>query len=417
MNKVKALFGAIKHRSRLAAMVTAVLVAIIVPAALHAWGPDRPTYTIDNPANHVTFDSITDNPQYGDERNFVRIKDASADDSTFTDNINLQSGHEYQVYVYYHNNAASNLNDSGVGIAKNVMLRMEMPDVIKANASGDINGYISASNATPGTVYDSATMNAGTDTALRFVPGSATINNSGATNGMTLPDSLMTTGTNLGYSALDGTIPGCNNYAGYVTFDIKAEVPNFTVTKQVSAHSANQYASSINANSGSTVDYKVQYVNTGDVEQDNVLIKDTLPAGETYVAGSTYISNATTNSQWSKVDSDELTKGGINIGDYKADGGNAYVKYSAVINAPCGTLTNEVSANTDNGYKTASANVVVNGTCATPSPTPTPTPTPPTSLPETGISSGALTVFGTGGLTAAAAYAVRSRRLRSLLRR
>lgn len=413
MKKAKALFGAIKHRSRLAVLVTAVIGAVVLPAALHAWGPDRPTYTIDNPADHVTFDSITDNPAYGDERNFVRIKDASADNSTFTDNINLQAGHEYQVYVYYHNNAASNLNADGTGIAKNVMLRMEMPDVIKGGTSGDINGYISASNASPQTVYDSATMNASTDTALRYVPGSATIHNFGATNGDTLSDSIMTTGAPLGYNALDGTIPGCNDYAGYVLLDIKAQVPNFTISKQVSAHGANQYADSMNANAGDTVDYKVQYQNTGDVEQDNVVIKDTLPAGETYVPGSTYVSNATTNSQWSKVNSDELVNGGINIGNYSADGGNAYIKYSATIDdGACGTLTNEVSANTDNGSKTASAEVDV--ACA-PGETPE-TPSTP-ELPETGISNGAFTVFGLGGLTAAAVYTVRSQRIRNLLRR
>src|SRR3990167_10124164 len=109
MNKF---FAAIKRAPKRTAVLSAVVAAVLVPAGLLAWGPDRPTYTINNPADHVTFNSITDNPAYGDERNFVRIKDASAANSTYTDNIALTPGKEYEVYVYYHNNASSTLNDA-----------------------------------------------------------------------------------------------------------------------------------------------------------------------------------------------------------------------------------------------------------------------------------------------------------------
>lgn len=415
--KVKALFSALKRSPKAAAVIAAVAGAVIIPVALHAWGPDRPTYTIQNPADHVTFNSITNNPAYGDERNFVRVKDAAADDSTYSDNTTLVPGHQYTVYVYYHNNASSSLNASGVGVAQNVALRMEMPAIVSAGQTADINGYLSASNATPGTVWDNSSVTATTDTALRFVPGSATIHNFGATNGSTLPDSLMTTGTPLGYNALNGVIPGCNEYSGYVVFNVKAEAPNFEITKQVSLAGQKQYSSSVTANLGDTVDYKVQYHNTGDVEQDNVIIKDTLPAGETYVAGSTSIANSTTNGQWSPVTSDELVNGGINIGDYQPDG-NAYIKYSAKItdtSLVCGTktYTNSVSANTENGSKSASADVVVSIACQ-PGQTPPPTVT---ELPTTGIDTGLMSFIGLGSVTAALAYALNSNRVRSLLHR
>ena len=38
------------------------------------WGPDRRTYTMTTPAKYAVFNSITDNPNYGDERNFVTTK-------------------------------------------------------------------------------------------------------------------------------------------------------------------------------------------------------------------------------------------------------------------------------------------------------------------------------------------------------
>ncbi len=143
---------------RTAAALMMLALAIIVPASLFAWGPDRPTYTYEHPSDHVTFNSITDNPNVGDERNFVRIREDVAG-TTYTDNVDLQVGHTYNVEVYYHNNAASNLNGTnydGEGVAHNVALRMEVPGTINGGVTANINGFISACNAAPGTVYESA---------------------------------------------------------------------------------------------------------------------------------------------------------------------------------------------------------------------------------------------------------------------
>ena len=369
---MKKVFAALKRAPKRMTALAIVVAAIIVPAALLAWGPDRPTYTTAAPADHVTFNSITDNPAYGDERNFVRIKEATASSSTYTDNIALQPGKEYELYVYYHNNASETLNDAAhnyKGIAKEVKLRMEMPATVKAGQTASINGYISASNATPGTVYDDAKATTTSDVALRYVPGSAVITNFGATNGSTLPDSIMTSGAALGFDKLDGTIPGCNHYSGYVKLRIKVDQPNFEVTKQVSKAGENKYAKSVATKPGDKVDYKIKYKNTGTMQQNDVTIKDTLPAGVTYVAGSTYISNSVTNNQWSKVDSDDITKGGLNIGAY-APGGAAYVKFTATVAnndqlPQCGAnkLTNKATANTQNGAKSDTADVTVTKEC------------------------------------------------------
>lgn len=39
------------------------------------WGPKRPTYTNEHPADHPVFNSITNNAAVGDERDFVRIEE------------------------------------------------------------------------------------------------------------------------------------------------------------------------------------------------------------------------------------------------------------------------------------------------------------------------------------------------------
>ena len=369
---MKNIITALKRSPKRAASLLVVALAVMIPAGLLAWGPDRPTYTIDNPADHVTFNSITDNPAYGDERNFVRIKEATAANSTYTDNITLTPGKEYEVYVYYHNNASSTLNDAAhnyKGIAKDAKLRMEMPATVKAGQTAAINGYISASNATPGTVYDDAKATATADVALRYVPDSAKITNRGASNGQKLANTMMTTGAPLGYDALDGKLPGCNEYSGYVTFRVKVDQPNFEITKEVSKAGQNAFQKSVAVNAGDKVDYKIKYKNTGTVQQDNVTIKDTLPTGVTYDNNSTFVSNAKTNNQWSKVTENTLTTNGINVGSY-APGGAVYVKFTATVAANsalvCGQnkMTNTATANTENGSKQDTADVTVNKDCA-----------------------------------------------------
>ena len=86
-------------------------------ASASAWGPERDTFTMENPATYPTFNSITNNPTIGDERNFVRVGQINADVTDMTDEVEVLPGHQYLVYIYYHNNAASNYNASGKGIS------------------------------------------------------------------------------------------------------------------------------------------------------------------------------------------------------------------------------------------------------------------------------------------------------------
>ncbi len=372
MNKF---IAAIRRAPKRFASLSIVAAAVLVPAALFAWGPDRPTFTMENPASYVTFNSITNNQQRGDERNFVSIKDATAANSTYSDEVALQAGKQYEVTVFYHNNAASNLNDAEdqfKGVAKDSFMRVQMPATVAAGEKARITGFVGASNANPAQVWDEAYGTAAQSYALRYVPGSATIHSNGAVNGKTLPDSLYTTGTPLGYEALDGKLPGCNEFAGYVTFKIHVDQPNFEVQKQVSKAGENKYSEEVTALPNEEVEYKIQYKNTGSTQQNDVVIKDTLPAGVEYVAGSTQLSNSTTNSQWKPVSDDGVTARGINIGSY-APNGNAYVKFKAKVVSndkleKCGvnTLINKATAETKNGNKSDTANVVVSKKCEEP---------------------------------------------------
>jgi len=357
-----------KRASALIAIVAAVL---IIPATLFAWGPSRQYFTTAQPADYVTFNSIIDNPSHGDERNFSQVRDAASGNETYSDSASLTAGHEYVVYVYYHNNAATNLNASGKGIAKGAYVKSQIPATV-ANGSTDVKAvsYVGASNATPGQVWDDISFSntTGSDIALRYVPGSSTIHNFGKSNGMTMSDSIVTTGASIGYDALDGVVPGCNDYAGYVTFRVKADQPNFTVTKQVHKTGTTGWKKTEALKAGDSVDYLVTYKNTGTTSQNNVVINDLLPKGVTYTAGTTKVAN-TTNPSGIAV-GDNITKGGINIGNYGPTA-TAYVMFSAKIDAndalpTCGanTLRNTAKAQTTNGTKEDTADVTVDKTCA-----------------------------------------------------
>lgn len=375
---MKKLFAALKSAPKRTAALAVVAAAVFVPAALYAWGPDRPTFTLEKPAPYVTFNSMTNNQKHGDERNFVQIRNAS-DNGKFGENVDLTPGKEYEVYVFYHNNAASNLNDAAhdyKGIAQNAFMRVQMPASVTAGQNARVTGFVGASNAKPAQVWDEAYgKNTSTgDVALRYVPNSAKITNLGATNGQSIDLNKLTsaTGTPLGYDKLDGKLPGCNEFSGYVTYRFKVDQPNFEVQKTVSASGQNQYQEQVTAKPGAEVEYKIKYKNNGTTAQNNVSIRDKLPAGVSYVANSTMYSSSKTGNQWAKVDSNDVVTRGVDFGAF-APGGALYVKFKAKIVdndklEKCGvnTLINTATAETPNGGKSDTANVVVTKECQPP---------------------------------------------------
>lgn len=372
---MKKLLDVIRRAPKRSGVLAMIAAAVAVPAVLFAWGPSRPTFTMAHPASYVTFNSITDNPRHGDERNFVQIRNYT-DNGQFGENVNLEVGKEYEVYVFYHNNASSNLNDAAhnyKGVAKDAYMRVQMPATVNAGTDARVTGFVGASNATPASVWDEAygKNTSAAAVALRYVQNSAKITSNGAVNGQSIDLTKLasSTGAPLGYDSLNGKLPGCNEYSGYVTYRFKVDQPNFEVTKDVSKSGENNYSDKVTVAPGSNVDYKIKYKNIGTMDQDHVTIKDVLPAGVTYVPGTTYYSSAKTNNQWTPTNTDELVKSGIDFGGF-GPGGALYVKFTGKVVGnddlqKCGTntLINTASANTQNGSKSDTATVETNKEC------------------------------------------------------
>ncbi|PKM60701.1 MAG: hypothetical protein CVU99_06665 [Firmicutes bacterium HGW-Firmicutes-4] len=188
---------------------------------LTGWGPERSTYTVTKPADHVTFNSITDNPNIGDERNFVGIRESGTNEK-WTDNMVVEKGKTYRVRMYVHNNAATNLNL----VAENVTAKINLPTITGTEIA--VSGYLNSSNAMPEEIYDGAVFTSDEDFNLAYASGSLKYENNGfGEGGTSLSESIFTSeGTKLGYETLDGKIPGCIEYAGYVSFEVK---PQFAI--------------------------------------------------------------------------------------------------------------------------------------------------------------------------------------------
>lgn len=349
--------------------LAALVVAGVATTAAMAWGPARQTYTVESPADHITFNSITNNPNVGDERNFVVVKDASNTAAGgWQDTITVQPGKEYLVRIYVHNNAATSLNLTAINTRVMAALGTN------TGTSVAMTGYVSADNASQKQVWDDISFTSDKTFNMVYVKGSAIIyNNATGQTGRTVSDSIVDgSGALIGYTANDGKFPGCFQYAGYVTLKVKpqfAKTAEFTMDKQVRKHSSTTggWVENYAAQPGETVDYIIRYKNTGETTMDNVVVKDTLPAGMTYVTGSTLMANS--NYPNGTQVSDNVTKGGINIGSYTS-GANAWVRFSAKVadndKLPiCGvnTLKNVGTVDTDYGNKSDDAVVTVTKKC------------------------------------------------------
>ena len=337
--------------------------------------PDRPTFTLKNPASYVTFNSITDNTNFGNELYFVSASPYTGNsaNNSWSDQTMVEDGKEYVVRMYVHNNAAANLNL----VAHNVTAYFNVPTTTAKEIK--IVGEIQSSNAKPTQYLDQTTLYSknGEEFNLAYVAGSAMYyNNVKPTEGkgFAIDWNGLTSnkGVKLGYKQMDGDIPGCLQYAGYLTFRVKAQFaakPSLSIKKEVKLLGDSKWSEQVKAESGDTVRYRIHVVNTGNVQLKNVGIRDILPTGLTYVKNSTKLANDANPNGLSVSDEYNIfSNGGINVGTYNPNG-DAYVFFNATVDKSvsekCGNsiLRNiaQTSAGTSTGTREDSADVLVEG--------------------------------------------------------
>ena len=398
-----------KNNIKKAALAASVLGLGLIPSlSASAWGPERETFTMEAPASYPVFNSITDNPTIGDERDFVRVGEIDADVTNLGNEVEVVPGRQYLVYIYFHNNASASINDSAhgfAGIAMKSRMSSSFSTVLTPEDKGTITATITAENTNPLSVWDEAYMTTSTDKVLmHYVAGSAKIYNDWATNDSVLSTNLFTEeGTLLGLNKLNGVIPGCEEYHGVVTYVLQAEELGGSIDKSVSKD-GETFKESVVLEPGEEATYQLVIRNTGDVELTNAVIKDTLPEGLSLVPGSTTLrANESTTED---ALSDDIFGAGFNLGTI-GTGNTVYVTYKVKagddFDCTGKELTNEVTLTYDSDQAsgdsrkdtstitvkkvdgceepeppldTCETNPTLEGCEPTPKPEPTPTPEP-----------------------------------------
>lgn len=190
------------------------------------WGPSRPTFTNENPAPYAVYNSITNNVAVGDERSFVRIAERGSG-KALSNKLVFEAGKQYVVSIYYHNNAASNLNNkehNHVGIALDTRVIASFPTKLLAGEMGLVTGKIVANNTNPKEVWSSACITVKEDINIRYVTGSARIYNGWKTNKQSISRYLFSNeGVFIGLNELNGVILGCAEYSGQIAYVLQTE--------------------------------------------------------------------------------------------------------------------------------------------------------------------------------------------------
>ena len=318
----------LKTKLKVIGLAATSLIGAFGAQSVFAWGPERATFTMEKPATYPTFNSITNNPTIGDERDFVRVGEINADTTDLKNEITVVPGRQYLVYVYFHNNASSTFNDSAhnnSGVALRTRMSSAFSTVLTPSSKGTISATITADNSNPGSVWDEAYMTTSAEKVLlRYVSGSAKIYNDWKANGSVMPSSLFTEeGALLGLNALNGVIPGCEEYHGVVTYVLQAEELGGSIDKSVSKDGTN-FGESVNLAPGEEATFQLAIANTGDVTLTNATIRDNLPNGLALVSGSVKL-RANDSATWDQL-SDNIFGNGYNLGTI-GTGNTVYIQY------------------------------------------------------------------------------------------
>lgn len=414
-------------KSTLSIAAAAALAGVsIAPAAL-AWGDNgggRPSYTIDQINSGVLGDKIVLNSisdsTIGDEKNFVGARldngNKGADNVWDGNEITAEAGKTYIVRLYVHNN-----NPKGEeAVATGVKTHFVIPET--SAKSIEVNGVITSDNATPSKYWDDVVFKSDSNFHLEYVKGSALLENNaiGAKGGYKLSDDIVGSDVQIGYDKLDGKIPGCYQYAAYITIKVKVVPDGALLEKEVSkTGESGTWTKSIDANIGDTVYFRIHYRNTSGAEVKSVAIRDILPTNMEYVQGSTKLYNAS-NPNGIARDDTITADGGVYVGGY-ANNGDAYVIFAAKVidkNLACGSnkLVNWGQANANGAIAEGSADVIVAKKCdkpadpVDPADPADPVEDTPEVLPKTGATSVVVTALGLGSVVTTAGYYIASRK-------
>ena len=264
------------------------------------------------------------------------VANVTAGDTTYSQSVNATYDQIVKVEVTY-----DNLEAPGSGkVANNVNVKINIPST--PGQSQTVTTTTSGDNTN--TVNGSVNVNLDrSDAYLQYIPGTAEANVTD-TNGNITHETVANTPsledvvTSTGFAINNGN--PCQ--AAAVAVEARVMIPGVKVVKQVEeANQTNQWSNNDTANPGDTLKYIITYQNTGNTQQNNVIIRDNLPAGMQLVPNTTLIFNSTSPNGVLDT-SNNVTAGGLNIGNYGPNA-LAYVEFQVKVpsadNLTCGANT------------------------------------------------------------------------------
>lgn len=130
------------------------------------WGPERPVFVSSVRPTYTTFNAIRDNPQIGDERGLMRVRDLDDVDSTYDYEVEVVEGHTYQIGIFVENSAAA---PELFASATKVRVTLPVCDGERISA----NAFIESADAFPMTIWGGITFTADRTFNLAYVSDSA----------------------------------------------------------------------------------------------------------------------------------------------------------------------------------------------------------------------------------------------------
>ncbi|WP_125673566.1 hypothetical protein [Amycolatopsis sp. WAC 04182] len=202
------------------------------PAIGPGWGPPRQLFTLSHPATYSTFNSITDNSFYGDERSFYRVRHSAQDckesSSPWRNHEKIAEGDYLAFQVFVENSAADSLDKDGSHTVRNLRLKINFPALVgdpKTGSAGqaETSAVLTAENANPDAYWFVVLLSSDSAVRLDLVPGrNRLLTNHFSPDGLEVPDSFLhAPGLQLGFDKLDGRLRPGYYYALYLSFCMK----------------------------------------------------------------------------------------------------------------------------------------------------------------------------------------------------
>jgi len=194
-------------------------------AAQTGWGPDRATYTLHPPSrypDHPAFNSITDTPDFGDERMWLEVKPTGYDKlGGFCSSLVVNDGDLLLLQAYVENSGADERGGPN-GSATAVGTRLRFTPDRDVSSLRHVTAFLTAANADPHEVYSTMELAAPYPIELVYVRQSAAVYSNATPRGWTADDALWgSSGAAIGNTGPDGVVQPGYQYSMIVTAEVR----------------------------------------------------------------------------------------------------------------------------------------------------------------------------------------------------